>query len=166
MSIHKILFKRSLVIFLAAGLMFVLSACSTENARKTESYVSSVKSLVNEAVNNTRALKIRCDEFNVNDTQTSKIYTSNLITLEDLYEQVLKLESPDDYDELDEQVKTNAEGALSTVTEILNLVQYALDNKNDSLYQKDKDELFEEYQKYYDTLVELSSEVQTKYRND
>lgn len=165
MNIRKFFFKRSLALMLAGVMMFVLSACSTEKSRKTEEYVSSVKTLVDDSVNNTRTLKTQYDEFDCKDSQSSKAYISTLGTLADLYEQLLKLEAPDDYDDLDNQVKENAEGALSIVTEIESLVKYAFQNSDSSLYDKNIETLFNNYQDYYDCLTDLSSQVHTRYRN-
>lgn len=165
MNTHKFFFRRSFTIILAAVLMFVLSACSTENSRKTESYVTSVKTLVNDSVNNTRTLRTQYDEFNCKENESSNAYISTLETLSDLYGQLIKLESPDDYDDLDEQIKSNANEVLSIITELKTLVKYAVENADDSLYQKDKEELLNNYYEYYNTLTSLSSEVQTRFRN-
>lgn len=165
MTEHKIFFRRSFVIILTAIMMFVLSACSTEESRKTEEYVSSVKTLVNEAVNSTRTLKTQRESFDCNDSQLSKAYISTLDTLADLYEQLIKLEAPDDYNDSDQSVKLYAEQALSDVIEMKGLVQYAFQNSDDSLYKKGIESLTDSYQECYNQLVSLSSEVQTNFRN-
>lgn len=153
------------MIILSAIMMFVLSACSTEESRKTESYVSSVKELVNSCVNTTRTLKTQKENFNCQDSVTSKEYISSIDKLADLYGSLLKLEAPNSYDDLNESLLVNSENALSNINELKTLVQYAFANNDDSLYQKNAEKLYNSYQNSYNNLVSVSSEIQTRFRN-
>lgn len=159
------IFRRSLAIIITAILMFVLAGCSTEASRKTEHYVTSVKNLVNESVNNTRTLKEQKEKFDCSDNSFSKSYISTLDTLSGLYEQLIQLESADGYQVYDNNVKLRAKQALTDITKIKNLAQYAFENGDDSLYKKDIDNIYKDYQEAYNSLITSSSQIQTEYRN-
>lgn len=160
------IFRRSFAIFITAILMFVLAGCSNGNSHKTKEYVNSVKNLVNDSVNSTRTLKEQKEKFDCNNSNASKAYIATLDTLSEIYKQLLQTEAPDSYDDLDKTLKSSAKSALSDITELQSLAKYASENGDSSLYEKDEKNLYDDYQINYETLVSLSSEIQTRYRND
>ena len=166
MSKHIDIFRRSFAIFITAILMFVLAGCSNGDSQKTKEYVNSVKTLVNDSVNSARTLKEQKEKFDCNNSNSSKAYISTLETLAERYKQLLQTEAPDSYDDLDKTLKEAAKSALSDITELESLAKYASENGDSSLYEKDEKNLYDDYQTNYETLISLSSEIQTRYRND
>ncbi|MDD6488885.1 MAG: hypothetical protein PUG48_03590 [Clostridia bacterium] len=160
------IFRRSFAIFITAILMFVLAGCSNGDSHKTKEYVNSVRTLVNDSVNKTRILKEQKEKFDCNNSNSSKAYIATLGELSDLYKQLLQTESPDYYDDLDVTLKESAKSALSDITELQSLAKYASEKGDSSLYEKDEKNLYDDYQTNYESLVSLSSEIQTRYRND
>ena len=58
------------------------------------------------------------------------------------------------------------EGILGYVSELYSLVKTASDSGNDSLFKQESIHIMEEYEISYSNLVDLNSQVTTKYRKD
>ncbi len=156
--------SRSMAFLIMAAMMFVLAGCSGD-MKTNEDYVTNVKTLVNDAIQNTRTLKEQDESFNCHNQESTKAYLSTLNSLSSLYQQILKLDTPAKFEESGESLQTNASSALSTLSEMKSLVTYALQNEDDTLFQKDKAALWEEYEKAYSGATDNSSEIQTIWRN-
>ncbi len=162
---RKNLLNRSIVFMITAMLMFVLAGCSAGQNQQNEEYVNSVKTLVNDSVNSTRDLKEQDETFNCHNETVSKEYIHSLDTLSELYQNLIKLNATADFDDLDKELSSEAALALSDISEIKSLVSYAVEQEDDTLFQRDKNKIFDDYHTHYNRLTELSSEVQTRWRN-
>ena len=158
--------NRSFVLIITAFLMFVLAGCSAGTTKQNQEYVDLVKTLVNDSVNYTRELKEQDETFNCHNETIANEYISTLDTLSDFYQNLIKLNATADFDDLDKELSSEAALALSDISEMKSLVSYAVEKGDDTLFQRDKDRLFDDYQTHYNKLTELSSEIQTRWRND
>ena len=64
-----------------------------------------------------------------------------------------------------DDIKEDAGKLLSVTSEIKNHIKYAVKNADDTLFQKEKTELFSEYMEEYENLAEASQYLQTFWRN-
>ncbi len=159
------LIARSLSSFILALLMFVLAGCSAGRAKQNEEYVSNVKQLVDNAVMATRTLNEQEKSFDYSDEKLSKAYLSTLDTLAGLYDQILELNATEDFRDLDKTLADESTTALSDITQIKALASYAYEKNDPTLYQKDNGRLMNDYKTHYEKIKELSSEIQTRWRN-
>ena len=80
-------------------------------------------------------------------------------------EQIQKLRATDEFDAMDKPLKTSAKSSLQIISQIKALIVYAQENGDDDLYQREKSTYFNDYYGYYDQMKEISSEIQTYWRN-
>ena len=160
------LYKRSLAFFMAAVMMFVLAGCSSAKEQQNEEYVSSVKKLVDSAVNHTRTMKTVDEKFNCHNESSANNYIHTLDELSDIYQTLVKLDATDKFSDLDDELSIKASSALSDISELKTLVTYAAEKEDDTLYQNDNHKLLDAYETNYSGLVDLSLEIQTRWRND
>lgn len=142
-----------------------MTGCKQTEYKKDDKYVSSVKRLVNESVSVTRIWKEQDETFNCHDTISTKEYIASLDKLTDIYKELVTLQASDKFDEYDKQMKDDAKNALSVTSDIKSLVKYALEQSDDSLFQKEKKDIFQKYQECCDNLTLDSSRIQTFWRN-
>lgn len=149
------------------ALFFVVSlcGCNMEQFKKNEQYVSDVKELVNESVNYTRKLKKLDEDFVCHDSKIVNEYIEITEKLMDIFQKIQKLQPTNEFDDKDKELKEAARNELTIISQIRNLVLHANQNGDDTIYQREKTACFEEYKKYYDQAIELSSEIQTYWRN-
>ncbi len=161
----KNIMSRSFIIFISAMLMFVLAGCSNAKIKQNDNYVSSVKNLVNDTVNLNRTLKEQQEGFNCHDEEKSRQYISTMDSLADGFQQILKLQATNEFDEYDKSLKTRAKACLQDITQLRSLTGYAVKNEDDTFYQNDKQDIFDKYKSECDAMREISSEIQTYWRN-
>ena len=145
--------------------MISLAGCKTEQYQKNEQYVSEVRRLVNDSVSYTRKLHKHDNDFDFKNSENVRGY---LLTADDLIntlEQIQKLQSTDEFDKMNTSLKEAAEKAMEQVSQLRAMVVYSQENKNDSIYSREKEHYFKEYDEQYDIMVDLSSEIQTYWRN-
>ena len=156
---------KAVLSILLTAVLLSLSAC-TINTPEIRSYVDNVKADMLEAVNNTRKLKDEQEKLDIRQKENAEQTQNTLKNLEEIYSDLLKLEAPSEYDYLDSDIKKNAKDALGYVSELYSLVKTASDSGNDSLFKQESIHIMEEYEISYSNLVDLNSQVTTKYRKD
>lgn len=157
--------RRSFIIFIAAIMMFLLSGCNTSTIKQNDNYVASVKTLVNDVVNLNRTLKEQDESFNCHDEEKSKQYIATMDSLSDKFQQLLKLQATNEFDEYDKSLKNHTKGCLQHITQMKSLVSYAVQEGNDTFYQNDKQAVFDSYNPLCESMRNISSEIQTYWRN-
>lgn len=158
-------FLRCLPFFLLITL--ILGSCSLHNGKKNAAYVESVKEDVHQAVNLTRELREKQETLDIKNQKNVKECISILDKLSDLYSDLVTLESTDRYDDLDNQLKEYSESALNSVSRMKILLSAAISKDGDkSGYERDKDRIQNDYEETYQNIIDISSEVQTRFRND
>ncbi len=158
-------FKSVLSFLILTAVILSFSACTIDTP-EIRSYVDNVKSDMLEAVNNTRRLKKEQQSLDIRKKENADQTQKTLENLEEIYSGLLKLEAPSEYDELDSEIKKNAKDALGYVSELHSLVKTAADSGNDSLYKQESVHIMNDYEIIYTNLVDLNSQVTTKYRKD
>ena len=159
------LFKKSIMLLIALLFVFSLVGCNTEEFKKNEQYVSDVKNLVNESVNHTRKLRELDKDFVISDKDLINEYLETTDSLMEVFEQIQKLQATDEFDDKDKELKEAVKNELTVISQLRNLVYHAQENGDDDIYQREKDIYFEEYNKNYEKTIDLSSEIQTYWRN-
>ncbi len=157
--------KRVWILMLAVVWMMIGSGCGTAEYRREEQYASSVRQLVDDAVKYTRILQEKDQKFQCYDSVSVKEYLTTLDKLGGIYQKLLVLQPSDIFDEGDRDLKDNVGQVLSVTSEIRSHVQYAADNADDTLFKKEKKELFEQYQAFYEGVTYSSQYIQTLWRN-
>lgn len=161
----RTLIKRSMILLFAAFFVLVLNGCNMEEFKKNEQYVNDVKNLVNESVNYTRKLRKLDEDFAISDNELVSDYLEITDSLMEIYEQIQKLQATDEFDDKDKELKAAAKNELTVISQLRNLVYHAQQNGDDDIYQREKAVYFEEYNKNYEKTIDLSSEIQTYWRN-
>ncbi len=162
---RKNLLHRAVPVMLAVLWLLMLPGCNMETFHKNEQYVAEVKRLVNGLVDGTRKLKQLDDSFNCHDNEKVQSYLNVTDELIGNLEQIQKLQSTNEFDEMDKNLKTTAKSQLILVSQIRILVCHARESGDDSIYQREKKTYMDDYQKNYEKMRELSSEIQTYWRN-
>ena len=80
-------------------------------------------------------------------------------------EKIQKLRPSDEFDDMDDQLKKDSKNALTLISQIKAMVVYAGENGDDSIYRREKDDYFSIYYDYYDSMKNISSAIQTYWRN-
>ncbi len=157
--------KRAAVFLLAAVFIMMLTGCDVETHRKNNQYVSDVKNLVNDSVNLTRKLKQQSEELDCKDAEKVRGYLLAADDLINTLQQIQKLRPTNEFDEMDERLKTASEAALNNISQIRSFVAYARDSGDDTIFKRESDSYYTLYLESYDKMKQLSSEIQTYWRN-
>ena len=157
--------KRSIAVLIASVLLLVLSGCNVDEVHHNNDYVSAVKKYVDNVVTYTREYKEYETTFNCRDVEESKKYIGVMDSLIECFQNILKLQSTDEFDEYDSSLKFQAQSALETITEIRSLTSYAVETGDDTLYKNDESTMIENYTTFYEQLKDMSAEIQTYWRN-
>ncbi len=161
----RTILKSSMILCFALFFVVSLCGCNTDEFKRNEKYVSDVKELVNESVNYTRKLKKLDEDFVCHDADLVNEYIETTEKLMDIFQQIQKLQPTDEFDDKDKDLKEAAKNELTIISQLRNLVLHANQNGDDTIYQREKVNCFEEYKKYYDQAIDISSEIQTYWRN-
>ena len=157
--------KQLLVFLLSAVLLVSLCGCNLSEMQQNNDYVSSVKNLVNDCINQNRVLKTQDETFNCHEPEKAKEYISTMDSLSTAFQKLQQLQPTGEFADYQAKIAESGASALSSITRIRTLVAYAAEHEDDTLYQNDKEELFSEYNASCEALRSLSSEVQTYWRN-
>lgn len=156
--------KKHLVILLTLMMIFVYSGCNIMSAG-TEDYVETVRQDMLQAVNMTRELKEQQKKLDARSVDDAKKCMDTLDNLDKVYSDMILLESPDKYDDLDDEIKQNSESSLSYIKALKSLITTAVNTGDDSLYKQESQHIMEQYEENYTALVDLGSQVTTRFRN-
>ena len=161
--------KKQLTAF-SVLMMFVLSVlmsgCSFNGGRSVKQYVETVREDMRSAVNISRELKKKDETLDCRNKETAKDYLDSLKQLEDLYAELSGLNAPDRYTDLDNDLKTWSEEALSNTAKLKMLVTTAMNTGDDTLLKQDHESIAADYDNAVSELVDISSQITTRYRND
>ncbi|MBQ9461799.1 MAG: hypothetical protein IJU51_07805 [Clostridia bacterium] len=153
------------VFMVMAVFVAALSGCNMELHNRNDQYVSDVKKLVNESVNFTRKLRQQDESFDCKDSEKLRGYLLAADDLINTLEKIQKLRPSDEFDEYDNQLKEDSRSALTLISQIKAMVVYAGENGDDSMYKRERDGYFADYYEHYDNMKNISSEIQTYWRN-
>ncbi len=157
---------KTIGLFSVLILTMIMSGCSFNGGRSVKQYVDTVKDDMRSAVNITRELKKANETLDCRNKESAKEYIVSLQQLEDKYAELSCLDAPERYIDLDNDLKTWCETALSSVSKIKMLVTTAMNTSDDKLFRQNQEGIMIEYDKAVNELVDISSQITTRYRND
>ncbi len=158
--------KKFIALVLCIITISTLSSCGKiSEYNRDDEYASNVKSLVDDTVKYTRIWKEYDEKFNCQDVETAKEYIEVLEEIEKICRKLLTSTPSEKFDDNDAYIKKDAGQLLAVTSEIKNHVKYAVENADDTLFQKEKTELFSKYMEEYENLAEASQYLQTFWRN-
>lgn len=160
--------KKNSIVAAAAALMlvFVLCACSFNGGLSVGAYVDRVDNDVHEIVNITRELKKKTDGLDCRKKTDAESFISSLDRLSELYTDLIKTEAPDHYNDLDSEIKPDAELAISYISSLREMASTASNTGDDSVFNQKSAAALASYEEVYLEIVDLGSQVKTRYRND
>ncbi len=161
--------KSTKIIFVVFTLLFTVatvSACSFNSSISIGNYVSQVNSNVQQAVGLTREFRKIKDNLDTRSPDDAKECTELLDKLSELYTNLIKLDAPERYTDIDEELKNNSKTALTKLSELESLISTSQSTGDDTLYQHDSQTVIDKYEEAYTSIVELSAQAQTRFRND
>ncbi len=152
--------------FMLCFIITAISACSFNSSISIGNYVSDVNNNVQQAVSLTRELRKIKEDIDTRSPDDAKQYTELLDKLSELYTNLLKMDAPERYTDIDSELKTNSEKALSKISQLRSLVTASQNTGDDSFYRQDSESVIGEYEEAYNTIVDLSAQAHTRFRND
>lgn len=158
---------KNIALLLCAAVIALFSAgCSLNGGLSVGSYVGSIDSDMHDIVNSTRALREIQEKTDTRSPDDVKSYNEILDKLADLYSNLILLEAPDHYDDIDDDIKLYAKTALADISELKSLITVSQTTGDDNIYKRDLPNVMEEYDKAYNELSDLSAQAMTRCRND
>ncbi len=157
--------KRFIVLLLTAAIASVLCGCGASEYSKDNEYVQKIKSLVNTSVEYTRVWRENDQSFDYSDTESANEYINILDKLCQTYRKILILQPTNKFDENDLEMKESIRNIIAVTSEIKSHVKYSVDKADDSLFKKEKQELFDRYDEYHEAVASSSQYIQTFWRN-
>ena len=158
--------KKFIALLLCILAVSTLSSCrKISEYNRDDEYSANVKSLVDDTVKYTRIWKEYDEKFDCHDIETAEEYIVVLEEIEKICRQLLTSTPSEKFDENDGYIKEDAGKLLSVKNKKKNHIKYAVKNADDTLFQKEKTELFSEYMEEYENLAEASQYLQTFWRN-
>lgn len=157
--------QKVFAVLLCAFLFFLIPGCNLSEIKQNDSYVASVKSLVNNCINYNRTLKKQDESFDCHDPEKSKQFISTMDALADTFKDLLQLQPTDEFADYNNEICIRSGQALSCLTKLRTLAVYAYEHEDDTLFRNDKEIIYEEYNACCEQLRAMSSEVQTYWRN-
>lgn len=152
--------------FICLIIVLSLTGCSFNGGRTVTAYVDNVREDMRQVVNITRELRKELEGLDCRKKDEAQSCIEKLDTLCSLYDSLSKLEAPDRYTDLDSELKAGAGEAMSRLSGLKSLMTSAMNTGNDELYRSGNKEIMEEYNQIIDDLVDVSSRITTRFRND
>ncbi len=162
-------FRKALIpccIIMAALMSIILSGCNFNGGLSVTGYVSDVNGNIHEAVNLTRQYKKLNEKLDTRKAEDSAEAVEILDKLSECYSNVLSLQAPDRYNDIDDDLKKYSSEALADVSQLKSLINNSRSTGNDIMYKSDSKRIFEHYDNAYNELIDLNSQTRTRYRND
>ena len=158
--------KKIFLLFLTVSLALGIAGCSLNGGLSVGGYVNSINSDMHDIVNITRSLREVQENSDTRSPDDIKDYVELLGKLEDLYSDLLMLEAPNRYDDIDDDIKLHAKTALADISELKSLITVSQTTGDDAIYKRELPNIMEEYDNAYNELSDLSAQAQTRFRND
>lgn len=160
------LFKRSFSLLLLAGMMFVLSACSSvEASKQNDEYYEKLSECTDTLLMQNRELTEIKKSWNYKDKTSTEKYINKLTEIEETVAKTKNIDASEDFIEFDkENVEEPCDKVLETVAITKALVQSAYDNKDDSDYQEIDEENSETYNNAYDDIISSIANLRARIR--
>lgn len=160
------LFKRSFSLLLLAGMMFVLSACSSvEASKQNDEYYEKLSECTDTLLMQNRELTEIKKSWNYKDKTSTEKYINKLTEIEETVAKTKNIDASEDFIEFDkENVEEPCDKVLETVAITKTLVQSAYDNKDDSDYQEIDEENSETYNNAYDDIISSIANLRARIR--
>ena len=159
-------FKRSFSLLFLAGMMFVLSACSSAEASKQNNeYYEQLSKCTDTFLMKNRELKEISNSWSYKDKASTEKYINKLIEIEEIAAKTKNIDASENFIEFDkENVEEPCDKVLETVAITKALVQSAYDNRDDSDYQKVNEENSEIYNEAYDDVISSVATLRARIR--
>ena len=158
--------KKIFLLFLTVSLALGIAGCSLNGGLSVEGYVNRINSDMHDIVNITRSLREVQENSDTRSPDDTNDYIELLGKLEDLYSDLLMLEAPNRYDDIDDDIKLHAKTALADISELKSLITVSQTTGDDAIYKRELPNIMEEYDNAYNELSDLSAQAQTRFRND
>lgn len=158
--------KKIFLLLLTVSLALGIAGCSLNGGLSVGGYVNSINSDMHDIVNITRSLREVQENSDTRSPDDIKDYVELLGKLEDLYSDLLMLEAPNRYDDIDDDIKLHAKTALADISELKSLITVSQTTGDDAIYKRELPNIMEEYDNAYNELSDLSAQAQTRFRND
>ena len=163
---NKVKLSGVISLLLIAVMTFALTACSFNGGADATSYSNRIKTNVHDAVNLTRELRKQQENLDTRSVDSANKILDTLDKLNNIYSVLVKMDSPARYEDLNDEIKKQSRITLACVDGLRSLIRTSLDTGSDNMYKQDSGKLMDKYEKAFEELVDLSSQVTTRYRND
>lgn len=160
------LFRRSFSLLLLAGLMFVLSACSSaEVSKQNDSYYEQLSECTDTLLMQNRELTKIIDSWNYKDKASTKKYIDKLTEIEKTASKTKNIDASEQFIDFDkEYVEDPCDMLLEAVAITKAMVQSAYDNGDDSDYKQVNEKNYESYNEAYDAVISSVADLRTRIR--
>lgn len=160
------LFKRSFSLLLLAGMMFVLSACSSAEASKqNDEYYEQLSKCTDTLLMKNRELTEISNSWNYKDKASTEKYINKLTEIEEITAKTKNIDASQNFIEFDkENVEKPCDKVLETVAITKALVQAAYDVGDDSDFQKVNGENSEVYNEAYNDVISSVATLRARIR--
>lgn len=160
------LFRRSFSLLLLAGMMFVLSACSSAEASKqNNSYYEQLSECTDTLLMQNRELTKIIEAWDYKDKISTEKYIDKLTEIEKTAAKTKNIDASEQFIDFDkEYVEESCNMLLETVAITKAMVQAAYDNGDDSDYKQVNEENYENYNEAYDAVISSVADLRTRIR--
>lgn len=160
------LFRRSFSLLLLAGMMFVLSACSSAEATKqNNSYYEQLSECTDNLLMQNRELTKISEAWNYKDKNSTKEYIDKLTEIEKTATKTKNIDASESFIDFDkEYVEIPCDMILETVAITKAMVQSAYDNADNSDYVQVSDENLQKYNDAYDAVISSIADLRARIR--
>lgn len=158
------LFKRSLCMMLLAAMMFVLSACSAEEAKLNSEYYDELNSYTDTLLMQNRELTKIKEKWDYKDKKSTEAYIGKLSEIEESLSKIRNLTPTEKLAETDESLKKMCDEALASVALTKSTVQNAYDTKDKAIYDKNDTVNSESYSSAYNEIIDSAASVRAQIR--
>lgn len=160
------LFRRSFSLLLLAGMMFILSACSSAEASKqNDSYYEQLSECTDTLLMQNRELTKIITAWDYKDKNSTEKYINKLTEIEETAANTKNIDASEQFIDFDkEYVEDPCDRLLETVAITKAMVQAAYDNGDDSDYKQVNGENYENYNEAYDAVISSVADLRTRIR--
>lgn len=149
-----------------SAMSIFLSGCNFDGGLSVTGYVEQVNGNIHEAVNLTRQYRKLNESLDTRSPDDAENAIELLDQLSECYNNILSLQAPDRYNDIDDGLKKYSSEALADVSQLKSLISNSQSTGNDKMYKTDSKRIFEHYDAVYNELIDLNSQTRTRYRND
>lgn len=153
MKLAASLLRRSFFMILLSVMMFVLSACSAEEASRSREYYEQLSSYTDTLLMQNRELNKIKEKWDYKDKKSTKNYIDKLSEIEESLGKIRGLDATELLSKTDEELKSLCDTALESLALTKATAQSAYDTKDISVYDKNDEENFAAYSDAYEDII-------------